>query len=84
MTIRNLIAEEKTYFQPFYTKHTVVGIMEENGIGRVIVKMKRGYKGFTPCGCARDCGDHYIIARYSSFDSVDKKTLEITKDVEDR
>lgn len=32
----------------------------------------------------RDCGDHYIIARYSSFDRVDKETLKITEDVEDR
>ena len=32
----------------------------------------------------RDCGDHFIIARYSRWDSVDKKTLEITYDVEDK
>lgn len=84
MTIRDLTAEEKEYFQKFYTKHTVIGIMEENDNSRVIVKMKRGYKGFTPAGCARDCGNHYIIARYSRYDSVDKNTLEIAKDVEDR
>ena len=83
MTIRNLTEEEKTYFQRFYKVHTVVGMMEEENEDRIIVKMKRGHKGFTPYGVARDCGNHYIIARYSSCDSVDKKTLEVTKDVED-
>ena len=32
----------------------------------------------------RDCGDHYIKAGYSGYDRIDKETLEITKDVEDR
>lgn len=84
MIIRNLTAKEKEYFQKFYNKHTVIGIMEENDFNRIIVKMKRGYKGFTPSGCVRDCGNHYIIARYSSYDSVDKKTMDVTKDVEDK
>lgn len=84
MTIRNLTEEEKAYFQQFYKVHTVIGMMEEENEDRIIVKMKRGYKGFTPYGVARDCGNHYIIARYSRYDSVDKKTLEIAKDVEDK
>lgn len=43
------------------------------------------FKGsWTPFGCCRDCGDHYIIARYSRYDRIDKSTLEITHDVEDR
>ena len=32
----------------------------------------------------RDCGDHYIIARCSGFDRVDKETLKVTRNVEDR
>ena len=31
----------------------------------------------------RDCGDHYIFAGYSQYYRIDKKTLEITEDVED-
>ena len=43
------------------------------------------FKGrWTPYGVCRDCGDHYIIARYSRYDRIDKATLEITPDVEDR
>lgn len=38
---------------------------------------------FTPYGMCRDCGDHYIIARWSRYDRIDKETLEITFDVED-
>lgn len=76
--------KDKEYFQKFYSKHNVIGLLEEPNITRIIVKMKQGYKGWTPTGCARDCGDHYIIARYSSYDRVDKKTLEIVKDVEDK
>jgi hypothetical protein len=84
MTIRNLTEEEKAYFQQFYKAHEVVGMMEEENGNRIIVKMKRGYKGFTPYGVARDCGNHYIIANYSSYDSVDKKTLEVTKNTDDK
>lgn len=43
------------------------------------------FKGrWTPYGVCRDCGDHYIIARYSRYDCIDKSTLEITLDVDDR
>jgi len=42
------------------------------------------FKGtWTRYGTVRDCGDHYIEAKYSSYDRIDKETLEITKDVED-
>lgn len=80
--------EHLDLYQKFHPKHTPIGWMKEtwyNGsITRLIVKMKPGYRAFTPYGCARDCGDHYIIARYSGYDRVDKKTLEVTTDVEDR
>lgn len=43
------------------------------------------FKGsFTRYGMCRDCGDHYIIARYSRYDRIDKDTFKVTKDVEDR
>lgn len=38
----------------------------------------------TPYGSVRDCGDHYIKAQYDRFDRIEKATLEITQDVEDR
>lgn len=43
------------------------------------------FKGtWTRYGTVRDCGDHYIKAEYSSYTRIDKETLEITYDVEDR
>lgn len=42
------------------------------------------FKGdHTPYMGVRDCGDHYIVARYDRYDRIDKSTLAITKDVED-
>ena len=43
------------------------------------------YKGkSTHYMSVRDCGDHYIYAGYSFYDRIDKETLVITKDVEDK
>lgn len=39
---------------------------------------------FTRYGMCRDCGDHYIIARWSRYDRIDKETLDITFDVDDK
>lgn len=39
---------------------------------------------FTPYGMCRDCGDHYIIARWSRYDRIDKDTFIRSVDVEDR
>jgi hypothetical protein len=58
-----------------------------DGGGQTLVVFKavgRGKKHFTPYGMCRDCGDHYIIARWSRYDRIDKATLEIERDVEDR
>lgn len=97
--VDTLTTETAAYFQQFYTKHTVIGYMKlyrddgefaeinsptEHYYGHVIVKMKPGHKAWTPYGCVRDCGDHYIIANYSSFDRIEKGTFAITKDVDDR
>jgi hypothetical protein len=84
ITILPIDDEERAQYQRFYKEHTPVGWMEEESITRLIVKMKRGYKGWTPSGCARDCGDHYIVAHYGSYTRVDKRTLTVTKDVEDK
>lgn len=86
--INTVSEEDKRWFGAQHPRHNVVGFLRETysdgGITRVILKMKPGQKGWTPYGTARDCGDHYIIARYSQYDRVDKKTLAITKDVDDR
>lgn len=43
------------------------------------------FKGsYTRYDTVRDCGDHYIKAQYSRYDRIEKATLEITRDVEDR
>ena len=39
---------------------------------------------YTPYETVRDCGDHFIHAGYSSYTRIDKETLAITYDVEDR
>lgn len=41
-------------------------------------------KNWTPYGMCRDCGDHYIIANWSSYDRIEKGTLVRTHDVEDK
>lgn len=42
------------------------------------------FKGkWTRYDTVRDCGDHWIYAGYSSYYRIDKKTFEITNDVED-
>lgn len=38
---------------------------------------------WTRYNTVRDCGDHYIKAQYDRYDSIDKETLVITRDVED-
>ena len=70
ITILPIDDEERAQYQRFYKEHTPVGWMEEESI--------------TPSGCARDCGDHYIVAHYGSYTRVDKRTLTVTKDVEDK
>ena len=37
----------------------------------------------TVYGMCRDCGDHYIIARWDRYDRVDKGSMRLTLDVED-
>lgn len=56
-----------------------LGSVDGSNCTYVVFKGRR-----TPYGYVRDCGDHYIKAQYSRYDSIDKETLEITRDVEDR
>ena len=43
------------------------------------------FKGnWTPYGMVRDCGDHYIRARYCGYERIDKDTLTVTEYVEDK
>lgn len=83
---KKISEEDKEWFERLHSQHKVIGTIwfpwsDEN---KVVLKMKPGYKGWTPSGCVRDCGDHYIVAQYSRYDRVDKKTLEKTCDVEDK
>ena len=86
VTILPLSEQDEAMFQLLYKHHIPIGWLREDGtkISRLILKMKPGQKGWTPTHCARDCGDHYIIARYDRYDRIDKGTFAMTKDVEDR
>ena len=86
LRIENMREEDRTYFQQFYPKHRVMDQLLQEwsnastmDIDHIIVKGT-----WTPSGCARDCGDHYIIARHDRYDRIDKETMEVTQDVEDR
>ena len=48
------------------------------------VVMEAKGKQWTPYGMCRDCGDHYIIAKWSRYDRIEKGTLNFTHDVDDR
>lgn len=87
--IREIDNSDKEYLQRSFPQHSIVGILKEDfndgrSVEKVILKMKRGYKGWTPSGTVRDCGSHYIISRYSSYDSIYKKTFSVTHNVEDK
>lgn len=84
----NLNAEEMRYFGTYATKYgpefTVTGetIREEWETGAITRVIFKG--SWTPYGVMRDCGDHYIIARYSRYDRVSKDLTAITYDVDDK
>lgn len=65
----------------FHYTGKLMEIKSESGETNVfrVVKGK-----FTPSGGVRDCGDHYIKANYSSYDRIDKVSMKVTNDVEDR
>ena len=77
--------QERAYYEKMNPGYTVTGATlhesfpDGSGCTNIIFKGK-----YTRYGMVRDCGDHYIIARYSRYDRIDKGTLKLTKDVEDR
>lgn len=56
---------------------------EKDAVGCVYCEYVVFKGSWTRYDTIRDCGDHYIWARYSRYDRIDKKTLEVTRDVED-
>lgn len=56
---------------------------DPNAVGCVYCEYVVFRGSWTRYDSIRDCGDHYIWARYSRYDRIDKETLEITRDVED-
>lgn len=92
-TVGKLEANENEFFErvnPGYicTGETLEERYEETegreaGATTYVVMKSKG-KRWTPYGMCRDCGDHYIIARWSRYDRIDKKTFKRTVDVEDR
>ena len=83
---KRMTQEDRDWFEHCHPQHRVIGTIwfpwsEEN---KIVLKMKPGYKAWTPSGCVRDCGDHYIVAQPSRYDRVDKKTFERIYDVEDK
>lgn len=71
-------AGEMLIYQPMFKK-TIVGVLLVDNCVWMVIKER-----YTPSFCARDCGDHFILANYDRYDRVDKSTFEITKDVEDK
>lgn len=77
-----LTAEQMESYRKMNEGHDPTGdvLVENLKEGQIVKPIFKGK--FTHS--VRDCGDHYIIARYSQFDRLEKDTLELTEDVEDR
>lgn len=70
--------DEVCIYQPMF-KQKVLGVLSVGFCDWIVLRGK-----YTPVLCARDCGDHFILARYDRYDRIDKETFKITKDVEDK
>ena len=57
---------------------------EGGGQTLVIFKSDSPTSNFTPYGMCRDCGDHYIVARWSRYDRIEKTSLLLIPDVQDK
>lgn len=95
ITIGTLNEADREYFERVNPGFTCTGetlaetYTEKNGMpggGCTFVVFRHTGHGrkFTPYGMCRDCGSHYIIARWSRYDRIEKNTLKITYDTEDR
>lgn len=82
--VRPVNEDEMKWFSGCHPNFNVLGFLVTSFVSKIILKPKRGKKGFTPYDCVRDCGDHYVIAQYASYTRVDKKTGEMTYNVEDK
>ena len=92
--IGRLEDSERDYFERVNPGYVCTGEtleekwMESNGMPGgctyVVFKGVGRRNNWTPYGMCRDCGDHYVIARWSRHDRIDKKTLSIIFDTEDR
>lgn len=75
---RKFTKAEISFYQGMF-KQKVLGVLSIGGCDYIVVKGR-----YTPSLCARDCGDHFIVARYDRYDSVNKETFAINRDVEDK
>ena len=85
----NFAIAERKYYEMINPGYFVTGATlherypDGSGITYIVFRGDADHKRTRYLMC-RDCGDHYIIARFSRYDRVEKDTLEITVDVEDR
>lgn len=77
--IKELCKDDYERFKSYYPYHKPLGMMFEESCSRVILKGE-----WTPYLTARDCGDHYIVARFDRYDRIEKDNLKVTRDVEDK
>lgn len=78
-----LTTREMVYFGACYeglipTGETIKEISDNHSQTTVVFK-----GSWTPYGCIRDCGDHYIKALYSSYRWISKDLQATREDVED-
>lgn len=94
ITIGTLSKEDQQYFNRVFPGYTSTGetlhetYIEKNGqpaggCTYVVFRHTGNGRKYTPYGMCRDCGTHYIIARWSRYDRIEKGTLKITYDTED-
>ena len=90
VTIGKLEESEKEFFERMNPGYKCTGetlteqFPEGGGQTLVIFKTVSPTSNFTPYGMCRDCGDHYIVARYSRHDRIEKTSLLLIPDVADR
>lgn len=68
----------------FTATRETVRVRFGNRYGGIVATTYVVFKGeWTPYGMCRDCGDHWIIALWSSYLRIEKGSLKITHDAED-
>ena len=80
-----LDSKDVEWFEERYPGYFCTGeTLEESYRGEGFTYAVMSGRNTTPYGMCRDCGNHYIIARWDRYDRIDKATLKRTADVEDR